>query len=329
MISKHSQVFDKIRSKYILKKTFENLSKKKLLIIIKFNKKIKNKLDIGITNYKEYCETYSSIEIEIIPNNSIKSKFINISNKTEEKYYHIYFNNSKDEIKKYRITENDKINKIKIVISPEIKSFYELFRYCHCIESITFPKFYRNNIENMNGMFYFCSSLKKINLSNVITNNVTDMSYMFSGCASLEKLDLSNFNTNNVTNMHSMFSECSMLQELNISNFNTDKVKNMGYMFYECPCIKKLDLKNFKTNNAKNMNDMFCRCTSLNELYFKFNQNADWENMLYECPRILVDTIKNSNEIIDENDFGLNSGFSIEHININFDLSEKDEKVNI
>ena len=43
------------------------MPKKKKLEIVKYNKKVQNRLDLGVKDYKEYSETYSSIEIEIIP----------------------------------------------------------------------------------------------------------------------------------------------------------------------------------------------------------------------------------------------------------------------
>ena len=73
--------------------------KKKSLEIIKYNKNIKNRINISIKDYKEYSEIYSSIEIEIKPVKNKFGKFINIK-KENEKYYHIYFNDNKEEIKK-------------------------------------------------------------------------------------------------------------------------------------------------------------------------------------------------------------------------------------
>ena len=94
-----------------------------------------------------------------------------------------------------------KKTKLKIIIDFQVKSFYELFYNCECIEYIYFSKFYRNNINNMGFMFWGCSSLKELNLSNFNTINVTDMSDMFYECSSLKELNLNNFNTNNVINM--------------------------------------------------------------------------------------------------------------------------------
>ena len=108
-------------------------------------------------------------------------------------YYHIYFNDNKEEIKnKYRIEQEDKVTKIKIIIDNQVTSFRKLFFNCKCIESIKFKKFYRNNITNMSHMFFQCSSLKELNLNNFNTNNVTNMSYMFFGCSDELKMKIRN-----------------------------------------------------------------------------------------------------------------------------------------
>ena len=77
-----------IKSKYILKILFDNLEKKKLLFIVKYNKNIKKRINININDYKEYSGKYTSIEIEIKPINNIYGKFINI-NEEDTIYYHI------------------------------------------------------------------------------------------------------------------------------------------------------------------------------------------------------------------------------------------------
>ena len=167
-----------MRSKYILQKILEFLPKKRTLAIVKYNKKLQEKLNLNINNYKEYSEKYSSIEIEIIPMKIKSYKLIYIKEEDEE-YYHIYYNdNKKEEIKSTSLNKNDKVSKINIVIDYQIESFYNLFYNCECIESICFKKFYRKNITNMSCMFYECSSLKEINLYNFNTNNVINMSGM-------------------------------------------------------------------------------------------------------------------------------------------------------
>jgi len=261
LIDKKSKgIYDITKNDYFLRKLFDYLSKKKKLDIIKYNKKIQKRINIDINDFKQFSEKYSSIEIEIIPAKKKYGKFINI-NKGYEIFYHIYFNNNNEEIKRNYLNKNETIKKIKVIIDYQVKSFENLFDCCECIESIFFKKFIRNNIHNMNGMFHLCSSLKDINLSNFNTNNVIDMNHMFYYCSSLKEINVSNFNTNNVTNMSHMFSFCSSLKELNISNFNTNNVTNMWGMFYECSSMKELNLSNLNINNETDMGCMFWGCS--------------------------------------------------------------------
>ena len=152
-------MFKNLKSDFFLQLLFNNLLKKKSLEIIKYNNNIKNRINISIKDYKEYSEIYSSIEIEIKPVNNKYGKFINI-NKENEIYFHIYFNNNKKEIKRNYLNENENIEKIKIIIDHQIKSFERLFNYCKCIKYMCFNKFYRNNINNMSDMFFGCSLFK-------------------------------------------------------------------------------------------------------------------------------------------------------------------------
>ena len=210
-------IFKNLKNDYFLQKLFHNLLKKKSLDIIKYNNKMKQRMNITNKDYKEYSEIYSSIEIEIKPASNKYGKFINMNE--NEIYYHIYFNDNKKETKRKYFNKNDNVSKIKIIIDYQVKSFYQLFDLCECIEYIYFKKLYRNNINDMGRMFNQCSSLKELNLSNFNTINVTDMGRMFNQCSSLKELNLSNFSTNNVINMDGMFSRCSSLKELNISLF--------------------------------------------------------------------------------------------------------------
>ena len=127
---------------------------------------MKKRINININDYKEYSELIE-IEIKLVKNKY--GKFINIKDE-DIKYYYIFFNNNREEIKKNYINENEKIKIIKIIIDYQIKSFKVLFDNCICIESIYFKKFYRNNINNMSQMFYECSSLKELNLNNLKYN---------------------------------------------------------------------------------------------------------------------------------------------------------------
>ena len=286
-----------IKSNYIIRKLFDFMNERMSLEIIKYNINLQKRMNININNYKDYSEIFSSIELEIIPLQNKCGKFLNI-NEEDKIYFHIYFNNNKEEIKKTELIEEDKISKINIIIDYQIISFYELFYNCECIESIKFKKFYRNNIIYMGGMFSECSSLKQLNLSSFKTNNVTDMNSMFSGCSLLKELNLTNFNTTNVTNMSDMFLGCSSLEEINLSNFNTNNATNMSYMFSGCSSLKELYLSNFNTNNVKNMSYMFNKCSSLEELYlsnFNTNNVIDMSGMFSGCSSLKELNLNNFN----------------------------------
>ena len=152
-----ANIFD-VKNKYIMKEIFSNIKIKKLLNIIKYNRIIKDKLDIDINDYEEFLK----INLELIPklniNNNSKNTFINIP-VGEESYYHIYFNDEKEEQKRNYFYKNDNIKIIKIIIDYYANSFYELFANCNCIESISFTRFNFGNIVNMGSMFKDCRSL--------------------------------------------------------------------------------------------------------------------------------------------------------------------------
>ena len=138
--AKPNPIIENIKSRYILSKIYNNMTKKKKLEIVKYNKKMQNRINLGAKDYKEYSETFTPIEIEIISKKGKYGEFINID-ENDKLYYHIYFNDNKEEIKnKYEISEEDKVTKIKIIIDYQVKSFKELFIECECIESINFKK---------------------------------------------------------------------------------------------------------------------------------------------------------------------------------------------
>ena len=109
--AKPNPILESLKSDYFLQKLYDIMPKKKKLEIVKYNKKVQNRLDLGVKDYKEYSETFTPIEIEIIPTKDKYGKFINI-NKNDKLYYHIYFNDNKEEIKnKYEINKKDKVTK--------------------------------------------------------------------------------------------------------------------------------------------------------------------------------------------------------------------------
>ena len=247
----------KIRSKYILKQILDNTKFKKMMEIIKYNGNIQDKLNIDLYDYKKYYET---IEIVIIPkNNKDKNIFINIPSKYES-YFHIFFNDDIIETKNHFFTKNENVNKIRIKVDMEIKSFSELFKECDCIEKIKFIKFKRDDITDMSYMFSGCSSLKDLRLDSFNSNNVTNMDGMFEKCSSLKELNLKNLNTLNVTSMQWMFFNCLSLKELNLDNFYTENVFNMNNMFHGCSSLKQINFGKFNTSNVNNMSNMFNGC---------------------------------------------------------------------
>ena len=89
--AKPNPITEKIKSDYFLQKLYDNMPKKKKLEIVKYNKRIQNRLNLNTKDYKECCE----IEIEIIPAKGIYGKFININKSTiftfSRYYFYFYF----------------------------------------------------------------------------------------------------------------------------------------------------------------------------------------------------------------------------------------------
>ena len=108
-----------------MKKIFDFIKKHKSLDIVRYNKKFQKLLEFNINDYIENFRLYSSIIIELKIDDKIKKekdKFINILYE-EKDYYHIYFDNSNEEIKRNYFKEKEKVNKIKILINYQVKSF--------------------------------------------------------------------------------------------------------------------------------------------------------------------------------------------------------------
>ena len=104
-----------LKSDYFIQKMFNYMQTRISLKIIKCNINIQKRLNININNYKDFSEKFSSIELEIIPIQNEYGPFIKIKEE-DKKYFHIYFNDNKEEIKKTEINEKDKVLKINITI---------------------------------------------------------------------------------------------------------------------------------------------------------------------------------------------------------------------
>ena len=290
-IDQSNSILQNIKSNYFLERIYNNILKKKSLEIVKYNKKIQNRINLSIKDYKEYSEKFSSIEIEIIPCNNQYGQFINIK-EDEKLFYHIFINDNKEEKEnKYSINEEDKVTKIRIVIDYQVKSFEDLFKNCKCIQYINFKKFNRNNIDNMSYMFYECSLMEELNLSNFDSSNVIDMRFMFNKCHKLKEIKgINNFNTSKVTNMKAMFNECNELEYLDLSNFDTSSVTDMGFMFNNCHKLKEIKgINNFNTSEVTNMSAMFQECYELEYLNlsnFNTHNVTDMEAMFNNCHKL-------------------------------------------
>jgi len=138
-----NSLFGKVKNNYLLGILFDFLNLKKKLNIIRYNKNLQKRLGKDIN---DYIKEDWKIIIEITPKENEYGKFINIST---GKYYHIFFNDNLEEMKRDYITVEDYVNKIKIVIDYEIKNLFGLFYKITFIRKINFIKFRRNDIKNI------------------------------------------------------------------------------------------------------------------------------------------------------------------------------------
>ena len=110
--TKQPEYLNNIKSIKILKQIIYNISKVKYLQILKYNRKAQKRLYIDLNTYKLYSEKYSAIEIIIKPDEVELGPFINIPEE-EKSFYHIYFNNNKNEKKNMKYKEKIKLMKLK------------------------------------------------------------------------------------------------------------------------------------------------------------------------------------------------------------------------
>ena len=265
-------MLNKIKSPYILGIILkQNLGVKACMEIIKYNKKLQKKLNISLNDYKNY----KKIELELIPLADFDDideeyYFINI-NKSDKSYYHIYFDNKKEETNQNFVKQGHTVKTIKIIIDEKIKSFKDLFSFCNGLKEISITKCNRNDITPMNMLFYEWEELIKVDLSKLKTDNVENMSYMFKGCSKLNYINISNFNTSKVTNMKLMFSECIALRNLIMTNFNTKNVTDMSEMFYNCKKLIDFDVTCLNIPTKSRIDRMFYYCDD--ELKYKIKKN--------------------------------------------------------
>ena len=272
-------VMDNIKSDFFILRIFDLMPKNISFRFFKYNKKLQERMKLTIKDFIDVYELYAPTKIEITPLQNTYGKFINVK-ENEKKYYHIYFNDDKEEFKnKYFINEEDKVSKIKIIIDYQATSLNELFKECNCIKSIDFKKYCRK--KSFSKIFSRCSSLKELSLSYFYNNDISDMDYTLCRCSSLEKLYLSNFNNNKVNKMDYAFNGCSSLKEVTLSNFYNNDISDMDYAFNNCSILEKLNLSNFNNNKVTNMDYAFSRCSSLKAVNINNSHNNQIRNMVF------------------------------------------------
>ncbi len=272
-------VMDNIKSDFFILRIFDLMPKNISFSIFKYNKKLQERMKLTIKDFIDVYELYAPTKIEITLLQNTYGKFINVK-ENEKKYYHIYFNDDKEEFKnKYFINEEDKVSKIKIIIDYQATSLNELFEECNCIKSIDFKKYCRK--KSFSKIFSRCSSLKELSLSYFYNNDISDMDYTLCRCSSLEKLYLSNFNNNKVNKMDYAFNGCSSLKEVTLSNFYNNDISDMDYAFNNCSILEKLNLSNFNNNKVTNMDYAFSRCSSLKAVNINNSHNNQIRNMVF------------------------------------------------
>ena len=127
-ITKNEQknILEKLKSGYILRKVFDIIKINKSLVIMKYNKKLQKRLNININDYRECSKIEIELKLADSIYNNIYPQFISIPDE-EKEYYHIYFDNSNEEIKRNNLYVNEKVQMIKIIIDYQVKSFEKLF----------------------------------------------------------------------------------------------------------------------------------------------------------------------------------------------------------
>ena len=142
--------------------------------------------------------------------------------------------------------------------SNELNDISYMFAGCDNLQTIDLRNLKTQKVTNMKALFQGCTNLKSLSLSDKFdTSKVADMSFMFDNTISLKNIPVNDFKTESVTNMASMFKDCISVEFLVTSNFVTDKVEDMSYMFSNCNKLYFSNAENFNTGNVKNFDGMF------------------------------------------------------------------------
>ena len=141
--------------------------------------------------------------------------------------------------------------------TSQVTDMKYMFTYMFNLTTLDLSSFNTFKVTDMNHMFSATRNLTTLDLSNFDTSKVINMQYMFSGMRNLTTLNLSNFDTSKVTDMSHMFFGMHNVTTLDLSNFDTSKVTDMSRMFSDMHNVTTLDLSNFDTSNVTDMSFMF------------------------------------------------------------------------
>ena len=168
--------------------------------------------------------------------------------------------------------------------TSQVTDMKYMFTYMFNLTTLDLSSFNTFKVTDMNHMFSATRNLTTLNLSNFDTSKVINMQYMFSGMFNLTTLNLSNFDTSKVTDMRAMFGGMHSLTALNLSNFDTSKVTDMSHMFFGMRNVTTLDLSNFDTSKVTDMSRMFSdmhNVTTLDLSNFDTSNVTDMSFMFY------------------------------------------------
>ena len=294
-----------IKSKYIIEEIFSFFEEAKKLEIIRYNKKIQEKMGVTFETYKDFGKI--EIEITMEKDHDIKGKekfyFIHYNEK-DELNYHIYFDDNEEEAKRNYIKLGEKVSKVKIIINRKVKTFFESFHNCILVKRIKFIKYNRKDITRLSQLFYECIRLKDLDITKLNMENVTNINGLFQECEQLTRLDLSNMKTVKIKDMSNLFKLCAKLRYLDLSSFDTSNVKHMTGMFSCCFDLEEIKLSNFDTHNVVDMANMFNRCKNLSNLdisHFNLNNVKTMKGMFAGTNEDLITKVKEQNkELKDE-----------------------------
>ena len=168
--------------------------------------------------------------------------------------------------------------------TSQVTDMKYMFTYMFNLTTLDLSSFNTFKVTDMNHMFSAMRNLTTLDLSNFDTSKVINMQYMFSGMRNLTTLNLSNFDTSKVANMYGMFGGMSNLATLDLSNFDTSKVTDMSHMFFGMHNVTTLDLSNFDTSKVTDMSRMFSdmhNVTTLDLSNFDTSNVTDMSYMFY------------------------------------------------